>query len=310
MEDQLREWATNPVTRKLVIAAIVVVVILLVSRLAQRAIGRRVADGKTRYRTRKSIAMLGYLLTVLAIALVFSERMGGLTVAFGVAGAGIAFALQEVIASAAGWVAISFGRFYAPGDRVQLGGIQGDVIDVGILRTTLMEVGQWVAGDLYNGRIVRVANSFIFKEPVFNYSADFPFLWDEIRLPVRYGSDWKLARQMLEGVANEICGDFARQSLESWHAAVRKYALEEARVEPMVTLVANDNWLEFTVRYIVDYRTRRSVKDRLFTRILEEVDESGGRIRLASATMEIANLPAFDVSLKGGSGTIQSRYVP
>ena len=63
-----------------------------------------------------------------------------------------------------------------------------------MLRTTLMELGQWVNGDLYNGRIVRIANSFVFKEPVFNYSADFPFLWDEITLPVRYGSDWKLAR--------------------------------------------------------------------------------------------------------------------
>jgi small-conductance mechanosensitive channel len=310
MEEQLQAWMSDSTIRKLLIAAIVVVVILLASRYAQRTIGRRVADGKTRYRTRKSIALMGYLLTVLAIAIVFSERLGGLGVAFGVAGAGIAFALQEVIVSVAGWVAISFGRFYSPGDRVQLGGIQGDVIDVGILRTTLMETGQWVAGDLYNGRIVRVANSFIFKEPVFNYSADFPFLWDEIRLPVRYGSDWKMARQMLQGVANEICGDFARQSRESWHEAVRKYALEEARVEPMVTLVANDNWLEFTVRYIVDYRTRRSVKDRLFTRILEEVDKSENRIRLASATFELVNLPAFDVAVKDGAGTIRSRYEP
>ena len=127
----------------------------------------------------------------------FSDKLGGFTVAFGVAGAGVAFALQEVIASVAGWVAISVGSFYSPGDRVQVGGIRGDVIDVSILRTTLMEVGEWVAADLYTGRIVRVANSFVFKEPVFNYSGDFPFLWDEIVLPVRYGSDWKLAREML-----------------------------------------------------------------------------------------------------------------
>jgi small-conductance mechanosensitive channel len=146
VNEQLRAWIADPTARKLVIAAITVVVILLISRYVQRTIGRHVADGKARYRARKSISLLGYLLTVFAIAVVFSERLGGLTVAFGVAGAGVAFALQEVIASAAGWVAITFGRFYAPGDRVQLGGIQGDVIDVGILRTTLMETGQWVSG--------------------------------------------------------------------------------------------------------------------------------------------------------------------
>lgn len=96
--------------------------------------------------------------------------------AIGVASASIAFALQEVIGSIAGWIAISFGNFYAPGERVQLGGIRGDVIDIGILRTTLMELGEWVASDLYTGRVVRIANSFVFKQPVFNYSGDFPFL--------------------------------------------------------------------------------------------------------------------------------------
>ena len=80
---------------------------------------------------------------------------------------------------------ILFGGFYKTGDRVQLGGIKGDVMDIGVLRTTVMEIGQWVDGDLYNGRIVLVANSFVFKEPVFNYSGDFPFLWDGIKIPIQ-----------------------------------------------------------------------------------------------------------------------------
>jgi small-conductance mechanosensitive channel len=308
--DQIAAWAHEPVIRKLAIAAAAALVFLFLIRLAQRAVGRRIDNATARYRARKSIALFGYAVLLIALIAAFSDRLGGLTVAFGVAGAGVAFALQEVIASAAGWVAISFGRFYSLGDRVQLGGIKGDVIDIGVLRTTLMEVGQWVDGDLYNGRIVRVANSFVFKEPVFNYSADFPFLWDEITIPVRYGSDWKYARSMLGKVAEEVCGDFARQSRESWHEAVRKYALEEARVEPMVTLGAGDSLLNMTVRYIVHYQTRRSIRDRLFTRILEEVDKSDNRIRLASPTMEIVNLPRFDVTLRQGEGTIRSRYEP
>ena len=81
---------------------------------------------------------------------ILRDKLGNLTVAFGVAGAGIAFALQEVIASIAGWVAVSFSNFYSVEDRVQLGGITGDVIDIGVLRTTLMETGQWVKGDQYN----------------------------------------------------------------------------------------------------------------------------------------------------------------
>ncbi len=310
MEEQIKRWLFDPTFGKLIAALIGVGVVYALSRLMQRSIGRYVKDADTRYRVRKFVTFLGYLIAFGVVATVFSDRLAGLTVAFGVAGAGIAFALQEVIASVAGWFAASFGGFYSPGDRVQLGGIKGDVIDVGILRTTLMEVGQWVNGDLYNGRIVRIANSFIFKEPVYNYSADFPFLWDEITLPVRYGSNWEYTRTVLEQVVKEICQGYAIESLAAWQKAVSKYRLEDAKIEPMITLVANDNWIEFTARYIVDYRKRRFVKDRLFTRFLEEVDSSKNQIRLASATFELVNLPHLDIQFTEGKGAVDPRFVP
>jgi len=245
------------------------------------------------------------VVALFAITIVFQDKLRGLTVAFGVAGAGVAFALQEVIASAAGWVAISVGKFYSPGDRIQLDGIKGDVIDITILRTTLMEVGEWVNGDLYMVRIVRMTNSNVFKEPVFNYSGDFPFLWDEITLPVRYGSDWTLARTMLRGLVNEVLVDNANQVKESWKKMVREYRVEDANVESMITLRATDNWIEFTVRYVVDYRRRRWMKDHLFTRILEEIDKSNNQIRLASATFEVVPGSTLDVHLSGENSAVR-----
>ena len=104
------------------------------------------------------VALVGYVAAALVIGTVLSSGLGGLTVAIGAASAGVAFALKEVIVSIAGGIAISFGVFYEIGDRVQLGGIQGDVIDIGVVRTTIMKMGQWIKADLYNGRIVRVAN--------------------------------------------------------------------------------------------------------------------------------------------------------
>ncbi|MDE3135635.1 MAG: mechanosensitive ion channel [Acidobacteriota bacterium] len=310
MTVQLTNWIFNPTLVKFLVALAGLAIVYALSKAAQRGISRRIEDASTRYNARKFVALFGYFLAVVVVATVFSDRLAGLTVALGVAGAGVAFALQEVIVSVAGWMALSFGRYYSPGDRVQLGGIKGDVIDIGILRTTLMEVGQWVNADLYNGRIVRVANSFVFKEPVFNYSADFPFLWDEIILPVRFGSDWEYTRKMLQQVADEVCRGFAVQSLASWKDAVHKYRLEEARIEPVITLAATDNWIEFTTRYIVAYQERRVVRDRLFTRILEEVDKSGNRVRLASATFEIVNLPRVDIAFAEGKASAQPSYVP
>jgi small-conductance mechanosensitive channel len=81
--------------------------------------------------------------------------LGCLSFAFGVVGAGVAVALQDVLASIAGAFSIGFSKLYAMGDRVQIGDTRGDVIDIGLLRTTLIETGNWVCRDLYNGRIVR-----------------------------------------------------------------------------------------------------------------------------------------------------------
>jgi len=301
LEERLRGWMLDPTIGRLVATVVGLAVLTAIIKAVQRGLAGRIRDGETRYRVRKAVAFAGYLLAAVYLTALFSDRLSGLTVAFGVAGAGIAFALQEVIASVAGWLALTFSNFYHPGDRVQLGGIKGDVIDIGVLRTTLMELGQWVDGDLYNGRIVRVANSFVFKEPVFNYSADFPFLWDEIRIPIRYASDRAAARELLQRVADEILSEYARTALAAWKELVRKYRIEDARVDPIITLVANDNWLEYTLRYVVDFRRRRGTKDVLFNRILDLVDASGGRVQLASATFELVAAPPLTVRTAGAA---------
>jgi small-conductance mechanosensitive channel len=295
IEAQMKEWLFDANLGRLVATILGLAVIVAVIRAAQKALSRRIEDTDTRYRVRKAIGFSGYVLAFLFLAALFSDKLGGLTVAFGVAGAGIAFALQEVIASIAGWLALTFSNFYHPGDRVELGGIKGDVIDVGVLRTTLMEVGEWVDGDLYNGRIVRVANSFVFKAPVFNYSGDFPFLWDEIRIPIRFGSDRAEARALIQQVADRVVGEYTSTAASSWKGMVKKYRIEDARVEPMLTLVATDNWLQYTLRYVVDYRRRRGVKDALFNGIMDLVDASNGRVQLASATYELVAAPPITV---------------
>lgn len=179
-----------------------------------------------------------------------------------------------------------------------MGGIKGDVIDVGMLRTTLMEVGQWVDGDLYNGRVVRVANSFVFKEPVFNYSAGFPFLWDEVRIPVKYGCDAKLARSSLHEIADGLTAEWREEARSRWAQMVRDFRLEDARLEPIVSLALNDNWMEFTVRYLTHYQRRRMTRDALFQRILEAFDASGGRLAFASATFQLVEAPPIEVTLR------------
>ena len=261
IEEFIKHWLLDPTTGKIVAAFIGILILVIFVRFLKNYLFRYIKDSDNRYRARKFISFLGYVTGIILIATIFSDKLGGLTVAFGVAGAGIAFALQEVIASVAGWLAVSAGNFFKTGDRVQLGGIMGDVIDIGILRTTLMECRQWVNSDQYNGRIVKIANSFVFKEPVFNYSGDFHFLWDEIVIPIKYGCDYKLARELFTKIAYEITEEYTAAARTAWKDMVNKYLIEDASVEPVIFLIANDNWMEFSVRYVVDYKKRRITKD-------------------------------------------------
>ncbi len=300
MEEQLQNFLFNPTVGKIAAIFFGVAIIWLIIKAIQRSLFSKIKDNDNRYRAKKFGSFIGYFLTIVLLTVVFSDKLGGLTVAFGVAGAGIAFALQEVIASFAGWLAIIFGGFYKTGDRVQLGGIKGDVMDIGVLRTTIMETGQWVDGDLYNGRIVLIANSFVFKEPVFNYSGDFPFLWDEIKIPIQYGSDYEKAKEIFELVGKEVAGDLTVQSKEKWMSLQNKYRLEDAQTEPMVSLISNDNWVEYTLRYVVSYKKRRATKTELFTQILKRIEASNGQIKFASATFQLVEAPDFKVEVTGG----------
>jgi len=299
MEEQIKEILYNPMVGKLVTIFVGVGIIWIIIKSIQNRLFSKIKDNNSRYHAKKFSGFIGYLLTILLLTIVFSDKLGGLTVALGVAGAGIAFALQEIIVSVAGWLAIMFGGFYKSGDRIQLGGIKGDVMDIGVLRTTLMEIGQWVDGDLYNGRIVHVANSFVFKEPVFNYSGEFPFLWDEIKIPVQYGSDYDLAEKIFLEVATDLTSNLSEESLGLWTALQNKYRLEDAHTSPMVSLMANDNWVEFTLRYVVDFKKRRFTKKELFQRILKMVDNTAGKVKFASATFELVGAPDLKVKLDG-----------
>lgn len=294
----LKQILLEPMSLKFITVLIGALIISLVVRIAQRSVGRYVKDSASRYASRKVITFSGYFMVVILSIVVFRDALGNLAVIVGAATAGIAFALKEVIVSLAGWFALTFGDFYKVGDRIQLGGIKGDVIDIGFARTTLMELGEWVDGDLYTGRIVRVANSFIFSQPMFNYSGDFPYLWDEITVPVKYGSDFRRADEILKAVVTEITSTYGEDAKEQWRKIERKYLVEQARTEPMVTLVLNDNWMEFTVRYVVEVRKRRLAKDLLFRRILEEVESTDGGVGLASATFHLVETPTIDVRVR------------
>jgi small-conductance mechanosensitive channel len=272
------------------IAAIVGILLIHAGfRVLEQTLPRHFGRVDERYRVRKFVVFSGYVAILLFISILFEDRLGRLSFALGVAGAGVAVALQDVLASIAGAFSIGFSKLYTVGDRVQIGDTRGDVIDIGLLRTTLMEVGSWVGRDLYSGRIVRIPNNTVLKNSVFNYSQGFRFIWDQIKVVLTTTSDSALAREMLLRSANEAIGDYMIEAKNSWKAVSDDYRSENPPLEPVVALAVNAGCLEFTVNYVVDYTKRTSMQDRLFTKIVEEVAKSNGRLAWSSSGVTVVN---------------------
>jgi small-conductance mechanosensitive channel len=220
-----------------------------------------------------------------------------LATGIGLVSAGLAFALQRVVTSLAGYFVIMRSQVFTVGDRITMGGVRGDVISLGFLKTTLMEMGDptvgtpgvWVRGRQYTGRLVTVTNDKIFEEPIFNSTREFPYIWDELLIPVTYAADRKRAEVILLAAAEKATAEL-QKSAEPYRAAMNEtYHLELESLEPRVFYRITDNWLELNLRFLVADHRSRVIRDQIARDILEGFDAAG--IGIASTTVDIVAFP-------------------
>lgn len=294
--EKISQWMyEHPVSSNIIKYIIWAVFILLTIAFLRRYLRKKLPDTGVRYKSQKAVEFFGYILLILVTISFFTGSIKDFALAIGLLTAGITITLQELILSVAGSFYIFFVGVYKPGDRIEINNIKGDVIDIDSIYTTMMEIGEWVSSDNYSGRIVKLSNAFVFKGPVYNYSKDFPFVWDEFNLPIRYGSDIELAKSIVVRVASEALSEYVTKSISKWNQVVNKYYIENAQVEPTLAITMTDNWIQFNLRYIVDYKKRRYTKNILNELIGKEILKTDGKIQLASATFEIVSIPNINI---------------
>lgn len=220
--------------------------------------------------------------------------------------------MEEVIGALAGWFNILTGRIFRVGDRIQMGGVRGDVIDITPRRTKVMEIGSetddgtWVLGRQYTGRIVAISNKATFTEPVFNYSAVFDFIWEELTVPVRHNADWSQAERILEEEARAVSASEGAGG--AIHEMTTRYPVPRTEVEPRVYARATDNYMELSARFVVPVRTARTTKDSMTRRVVDRLARAGIEVASTSEDIRIRGLakPMADLGDRGrrdeGSG--------
>ena len=294
--------------RKLLLTLGLIVVVMIVRALISAA-ARSVLSGhqneRVRFWTYQATNLISAGLIILGILSIWFDDPTRLTTAAGLMTAGLAFALQKVITSVAGYFVILRSRVFTVGDRILMAGVRGDVIRLSFIQTTIMEMGQppgerpddpkvWVKSRQFTGRIVTVTNDKIFDTPVFNYTRDFPYLWEEITLPISYKDDRGRAEQILLEAGKRHAVKLHEMTEEDVDKLEQHFFIARRSLEPRVYMRLTDNWVELSLRFLVREHGSREVKDAMSREILPRLEESG--IGIASATFEIVGLPPIQAA--------------
>jgi len=261
---------------------------------------------RRRFWIRQASKLLAFaLLCVGAVAIWFPDpsRLG--TVA-GLLTAGIAVALQRVITAIAAYLIILRGRVFTVGDRITIGGVRGDVVALGLIQTSVMEMGEppnensgepdvWVNARQYTGRVVNVTNDKIFDTPVYNYTREFPYVWEEMHFPISYDADRERAESILLEVGRRHTESFVEKARPAFDKLRARYFVADRMELPAhVYLRMTDNWLELTLRFIAPVHGVRALKDAMTRDILPAFAEA--KLSIASTTFEITGLPTVRIA--------------
>lgn len=255
-------------------------------------------DSYRRYWSGKLVSYVLTALVVIALVALWAPLGGRLSVILGFATAGVAFAMQEVIGALFGWVNILAGRIYTVGDRVELAGVRGDVMDITPLRTTILEIGSeprgeedattWVTARQPTGRVVAVSNRKTFTEPVFNYSAHLEWIWEELSFAIPQDSDWQAAEAIILDEIRSHAPELRSRGEEELARLGERYLVSRTEVEPRTYVRLAQGDVEIVGRFVTAVRTARAAKDAITRAVLERLAES--EIPVAYQTYSVAGL--------------------
>ncbi|MGC2744217.1 MAG: mechanosensitive ion channel family protein [Candidatus Angelobacter sp.] len=264
----------------------VLVIGWIVIGLVHKFIGRHAPNPKEQYRRQRLLSTIVVVVGGAIIIGLWAKLVPHASTFLGLIGAGLAVALREPLLSIAGRIAIFFGHMYTVGDRIEINKLSGDVIDVGFFYTRMMEIGHWIGGDQYSGRIIQFANAQVFGASVFNYTRNFAYIWDEIKLPITYASNIKAATEILKSVGGEYTREFMQGAEGQIEKMQRIFMVPRFEVEPVVFMKVTDNWVELTLRYLVDPKKRRSASSYIFGEMFWQISDRKD-IEIASSTMTL-----------------------
>jgi len=250
--------------------------LLLLLRLI---VTRRVKDIQRRYYLNRSLSILTVFVILIGLLVIFVRDFRHLATGMGVAVAGLAVALQEMITSFFSWFLIRGSQGYRVGDWIRIGDQYGEVVDISLMLTTLGQVTpigeKGESGGGWTGALTILPNSVIFKSPMVNYTRGYPFVWCSLVYSFTYESDWREAEAlMLSAVEDEEITNTARKARKMIDIMTKDFAIRIRQTTPRVRTRAGTSGIELTLRFLVHPRNRRALMDKVNRKIMQAVDQA------------------------------------
>ncbi len=245
--------------------------ILLAAVLLNSAI--RFAFSQADRRHLHQVPVIARITLQVAVALLILLILFGpptqLSTMIGLITAGLAVAMKDFIVAFFGWFTLMGKNGISVGDWVEIEGVSGEVIEIGLLKTVLLELGNWTQTGHPTGRRVAFSNSFAMERHYFNFSTSNQWFWDELQLTLPPAADpYVTAQQISEIVERETQAD-AAEAAKDWQSVTDQYGTHEFSAGPAVSLRPGATGLEVMVRYITRAPQRNVVKAKLFHAIVD-----------------------------------------
>jgi small-conductance mechanosensitive channel len=187
----------------------------------------------------------------------------------GLAGAGLTVALKDFIVGFVGWFALMGRNGIRVGDWVEINGVGGEVVEIGLLRTVLLETGNWTDSGHPTGRKVSFVNSFAIEGHYFNFSTSGQWLWDEITLSLPSTQNPYPMMEAVQKLIVEETAKDARTAEDEWQRAAQKYRMHSFSAAPAINLRPTGGGIELHVRYITRAYERQTRRTQLYSAIVE-----------------------------------------
>lgn len=277
---------TDPMVIKIIYTALVLFLGFLLYKGLIRILHNNLEDGEKLYRIKKILSFIHFVVLLMVMILIWADHSGNISTYVGLLSAGLAIALKDLLSNIAAFFFIIFRKPFEVGDRIEINGQSGDVIDQRIFMFTLMEIGNWVHADQSTGRIVHVPNHVIFNHPLANYTKEFSHIWNEIEVLVTFESDWVKAKKILGEIGEEHALHLNATVERSLKEATKKFMIKYDKLTPIVYTSVLSDGVNLTLRYLTDSRSRRASSEVIWEQILLRFNEEPG-IDLAYRTIRM-----------------------